>query len=91
MTLATPIPPVTEPPVAFFPMVEACASHGIARTVAFALARDGLLETFRIGRRRYVMLQSIHDLPQRLLERGSDVRAVQDGRIAVPAPSMERR
>jgi hypothetical protein len=54
---------------AYGPMVEVCGHHGISRTVAFELARTGLLDTFRIGARRYVMLDSLRALPQRLAER----------------------
>lgn len=48
------------------PLVEACADHGISRTVAFDLARRGLLRTFTIGVRRYVYLDSLKALPERL-------------------------
>lgn len=51
---------------AFRPLVEACGEHGISRTVAFDLARKGLLETFTIGARRYVRLESLRSLPDRL-------------------------
>ena len=51
---------------AYGPLVTSCADHGISRTVGFELARKGLLETFTIGTRRYVMLASLRDLPQRL-------------------------
>lgn len=56
---------------AYRPLVEACGDHGISRTVAFDLARNGLLETFTIGTRRYVVLESLRTLPERI--------AVQDG------------
>jgi hypothetical protein len=48
------------------PLVGACADHGISRTVAFDLVRKGLLETFSIGTRRYVWLESLRTLPERL-------------------------
>lgn len=48
------------------PLVPACADHGISRSVAFELARDGLLQTFTIGTRRYVYLDSLRTLPERL-------------------------
>jgi hypothetical protein len=48
------------------PLVDACAAHGISRTVAFELARKGLLETFTIGVRRYVRMDSLRTLPERL-------------------------
>ena len=51
---------------AFAPLVETCRDHGISRTVAFELAASGDLETFTIGRRRYVKLESLRTLPERL-------------------------
>lgn len=50
----------------FRPLVEACAACGISRTVAFSLAKAGALETFTIGTRRYVYLESLRTLPERL-------------------------
>lgn len=55
----------------FLPLVDGCKSHGIGRTVAFELTKNGLLETFTIGTRRYVKLESLHTLPERL----ADVKA----------------
>lgn len=54
----------TEP--TFRPLVPACNDHGISRSVAFELARKGLLDTFTIGSRRYVRLDSLRSLPDRL-------------------------
>ncbi|HEX5960744.1 MAG TPA: hypothetical protein VFY97_05810 [Rhodanobacteraceae bacterium] len=51
---------------AFGPLVEECRARGIGRTVAFQLARDGLIEVFHIGRRIFVMLDSLDTLPERL-------------------------
>lgn len=48
------------------PLVEACREHGIGRTAAFELANSGDLETFKIGARRYVYLDSLRTLPERL-------------------------
>ena len=59
----------------FAPMVSACAAHGVSRTVAFELARNGLIENFAIGTRRYVVLQSLRDLPERLKTRGQKAAA----------------
>jgi len=50
----------------FLPLTSACAEHGICRTVAFELARRGLLDTFRIGNRRYVYVESLRTLPDRI-------------------------
>ncbi|WHZ20703.1 MAG: hypothetical protein OJF55_002852 [Rhodanobacteraceae bacterium] len=55
---------------AFAPLVETCRDYGISRTVAFELAASGDLDTFTIGRRRYVRLDSLRTLPERLAERG---------------------
>ena len=47
-------------------LVEQCRQRDIARTKAFQLAKEGLLETFTIGRRRYVLIESLDSLPARL-------------------------
>lgn len=47
-------------------LIPACAAHGISRTVAFQLVKDGLLTTFKIGKARYVYLESLRTLPERL-------------------------
>lgn len=58
------------------PLVTACAEHGISRTVAFELARQGKLDTFTIGARRYVYLDSLRTLPERLAaEAGDEARS----------------
>jgi hypothetical protein len=56
----------------YAPLVEACKAHGISRTVAFSMIQgsDPLLASFLIGARRYVYLESLQTLPQRLAERG---------------------
>ena len=48
------------------PLVSAAAAFGICRSVAFGLVRSGKLETFTIGTRRYVLLESLRTLPERL-------------------------
>lgn len=50
----------------YSPLVDACKAHGISRSVAYELAQKGLLSTFRIGQRRYVDLESLRTLPERL-------------------------
>lgn len=50
----------------FAPLVPACAAFGIGRTKAFELAQAGVIETFLIGTRRYVVLESLRTLPHRL-------------------------
>ncbi|MEY3359123.1 MAG: hypothetical protein RLZZ537_191 [Pseudomonadota bacterium] len=54
----------------FGPMVETCRAYGISRTVAFDLARKGLIEHFSIGSRRYVYIDSLNTLPDRLAKSG---------------------
>jgi len=48
------------------PLVETAKEYGISRSVAFALANDGKLDTFKIGNRRYVFIESLQTLPERL-------------------------
>ena len=47
-------------------LVKRCAAHDISRSVAFELVRTGKLQTFTIGTRRYVWLESLRTLPERL-------------------------
>lgn len=50
-----------------------CKRHDIGKNKAYELANAGLLETFTIGRRRYVYVDSLASLPQRLGQaRGTD-------------------
>jgi hypothetical protein len=51
---------------AYGSLVEVCKAHNIGRTTAFSLAARGLLETFQLGTRRYVYLESVRTLPERL-------------------------
>ncbi|WP_342315732.1 hypothetical protein [Lysobacter sp. FW306-1B-D06B] len=60
-------------PRPYRPLVSACAQRGISRTVAFDLSRKGMLETATIGRRRYVFLDSLDTLPQRLASQSAKV------------------
>lgn len=56
-------------PATYGGLVEICAAYGIGRTVAFELARTGLLDHFKIGRRRMVYVDSVRTLPERLAAR----------------------
>ena len=51
---------------AFGPLVEECAKHGISRSVAYELVANGHLETFKIGAKRYVLVDSLRSLPGKL-------------------------
>jgi hypothetical protein len=53
-------------------MVPECERWDICRTKAFEYARHGLIETFVMGRKRYVVIASLESLPARL-------RAMQGG------------
>ena len=66
----------------FGPLVEECEKVGISRTVAFKLSGLGLLDTFAIGKRRYVYLESLSTLPARLVntKRGRSLRQEKGGR-----------
>jgi hypothetical protein len=61
-------------PAQFGPLVECCAAYGIPRSTAFELARKGLLDTFPIGTRRYVKLESLWSLPDRLASSSENQR-----------------
>ena len=50
-------------------LVEECAARDIGRSKAFQLVRDGYLDTFKIGRRTYVKLDSLDSLPDQLANR----------------------
>lgn len=54
-------------------LVAECAKRGIGRTVAFELRRKNLIETFHIGAKPYVFLDSLDTLHERLPKR--EVRA----------------
>ncbi len=51
----------------FGPLVETCAAHGINRTTAFELAREGVIDSFLLKNRRFVMIDSLRTLPARML------------------------
>lgn len=48
------------------PFIPECTKRGIGRTTAYELANNGDLETFLIGRKRFVFLDSLATLPERL-------------------------
>lgn len=54
----------TEP--AFGLLLDVCAAHGISRSVAYELVASGHLETFKIGAKRYVLVESLRALPGKL-------------------------
>lgn len=50
----------------FAPFPAACIERGISKTVAYDLLNGGLLDTFKIGRRRYVYLDSLLTVAERV-------------------------
>ena len=54
----------------YAPLVIACKSFGIGRTVAFELAKKNLVKHFTIGSKRYVYIESLNNLPERLAAQG---------------------
>lgn len=52
----------------FRPFIPECNKVGIGRSKAYELANAGILETVAIGRRRFVYLDSLYSLPQRLAQ-----------------------
>lgn len=53
------------PSRAYGRMVPECRKRGIGRSKAYDLESSGLIETFSIGRGKYVYLDSLDTLPQR--------------------------
>ena len=53
----------------FRPFIPECSRRGLGKTKAYELANEGLLDTFRIGSKRYVLIESLDSLPQRLQDR----------------------
>lgn len=53
----------TESNATFGLLVKVCQQHGISRTTAYKLASKGVIQTFNIGKRKYVMLKSIQSIP----------------------------
>lgn len=51
----------------FRPFIPECTKRGIGKTKAYELVDEGLLETFLIGCKRYVYLDSLLTLPERLV------------------------
>lgn len=47
---------------------EACLERRISRPVAYRLVQVGVLDTFKLGRTRYVYLDSLEALPDRAEE-----------------------
>ena len=54
--------------VTYGPLVQTCNAFGISRNVAYKLIHKGLLKTFCIGRRRYIYLESLRQLPAALCD-----------------------
>lgn len=54
------------------PLVPAAKAFGISRSVAFDLARRGLIRTFTLGARRYAYLDSLRTLPERLAAKDAE-------------------
>lgn len=50
----------------FGPFIPECAKRGIGKTVAYELLKSGHLDSFLLGTKRYVFLDSLLTLPQRL-------------------------
>lgn len=63
-----PTPAPAEP--TFGKLVPTCRAYGIGRTKAFELAAAGTLDTFTLGRIRFVLVESLKSLPARLKAQG---------------------
>lgn len=60
--------PLTFPRAPYGPLVPTCAEYGIRRSRAHEYAQNGLIDTFSMGRKRYVYRASLDTLPERLAE-----------------------
>lgn len=52
-------------------LIPALKEREIGKTKGYELVNSGLLEVFKIGRRTYVYLDTLDDLPQRLAQQTS--------------------
>lgn len=48
------------------PLLNECEKRGIRKTRAYEYAAKGLIETFSIGRKKYVYVDSILSLPSKI-------------------------
>lgn len=75
--LAAPFPPVEGPLMfgraPYGPLVETCAEYGIRRSRAHEYAQNGLIDTFTMGRKRYVYRASLDTLPERIAAAAAEV------------------
>lgn len=53
-------------PYGYGPLVTECRRRGIGRTMAYDLVKMGLLDTFLLGSKRMVRIDSLESLPDRL-------------------------
>lgn len=56
----------TEPSRDYRPFIPEVRKRGIGKTKAYELVAEGLLDTFLIGTKRYVFLDSLDALPRKL-------------------------
>ena len=63
------------PAVTYGEFVSTCAKFDIKRGTAYNLLAEGMLETFTIGTKRYVYLESLETLPQRLASKTKEAQA----------------
>jgi hypothetical protein len=54
------------PPATWAPLIPAAKSRGYGRTVAYALAREGLVNTAKVGGKVMVNIASLDSLPERM-------------------------
>jgi hypothetical protein len=60
----------------FRPFIPECTKRGIGKTKAYELANAGLIETFTLGTKRYVYLDSLLSLPHRLAVAGLEAKGI---------------
>jgi len=72
-----PVPPDSGPLMfaraPYGPLVETCAEYGVRRSRAHEYAQSGLIDTFTMGRKRYVWRASLDTLPERIAKVSKEV------------------
>jgi hypothetical protein len=59
-----------QPAPNYGPLVPTCGAYGYGRTMSFKMAAEGLIETFTVGSKRFVIIESLRTLPDRLKAQG---------------------
>lgn len=64
-------PANTKPARIGYSMTEAAEALGVSRPYVYTLEKQGLLESFKLGRRRIITAESLEQLPARIQAKGA--------------------